>query len=197
MRGASVKNIVVSLFAAGLLAAPAFAHEDLKSHVETSRAAAKELQTTLVGELQAAMKAGGPMKAIQVCNTKAPAIAAEISKKHGFKIGRTSLKIRNPNNAPDAWEKKVLADFEKRKANGEDPTKLEHYEMVKQDGKSSFRYMKALPIPEGAPCPVCHGAKIDPALAAKLKELYPKDQATGFKVGDLRGAITIVEPEPM
>jgi hypothetical protein len=28
-------------------------------------------------------------------------------------------------------------------------------------------------------------------VTARLKELYPQDAATGFKVGDLRGAFTI------
>ena len=37
----------------------------------------------------------------------------------------------------------------------------------------------------------CHGGTLDPEVTAKLKELYPQDAATGFKVGDLRGAFTI------
>ena len=188
-----MKFISVCVFSGVLLAAPAWS-DDNAARVEASRNAVKELQGTLVTELQAAMKAGGPVNAIGVCNKRASAIAADISRKHGWKIGRTSLKYRNPKNAPDAWETQVLQDFEKRKAAGEDPAKLEHYAVVEQDGKQVFRYMKALPIPEGAPCLACHGQKLDPAVAAKLKELYPKDQATGFKTGDLRGAVTITQP---
>ena len=88
----------------------------------------------------------------------------------------------------------MLKDFAKRKAAGEDPAKLERFEVVKHDGKSEFRYMRAIAIPEGAPCLACHGEKIDPAVAAKLKKLYPQDQATGFKTSDLRGAFTIRQP---
>ena len=182
------------LVSSTLLSAPVLAAESNQARVESSRNAVKELQGALVTELQAAMQAGGPVNAIDVCNTRAAAIAADISQKKGWKIGRTSLKLRNANNAPDAWEKKVLKDFEKRKAAGEDPTKLEHAEVVTQDGKQVFRYMKALPIPEGAPCLKCHGDKIEPAVAAKLKALYPNDQAIGFKQGDLRGAVTIIQP---
>lgn len=29
---------------------------------------------------------------------------------------------------------------------------------------------------------------------AKLEDLYPKDQATGHRTGDLRGAFTITQP---
>lgn len=168
--------------------------DDNTARIEASRNAAKEFQGLLGGELKAAIAAGGPVNAIQVCNKKAGEIAADISQKHGWKVGRTSLKTRNTANAPDAWETKVLNDFEARKAKGEDATKIEYSEVVKQDGKNVFRYMKAIPIPEGAPCLACHGEKIDPAAAAKLKELYPQDKATGYKQGDLRGAFTITQP---
>lgn len=180
-------------FLLGVMAAavPGFAADDAE-RVAASRAAVKDFMGTLQGELQAAMKAGGPTNAIEVCNKKAPAIAQEVSKAKGFHIARTSLKTRNPDNAPDAWERKVLEDFEARKRAGEDPTKLEHHEVVTADGKQTFRYMKA--IPTGELCLNCHGEKLDPKVSETLKRLYPKDQATGFKVGDLRGAFTISQP---
>lgn len=177
----------------GLTALPALA-DPAVDRVAASRNAVKELQTTLVGELQAAMKAGGPTNAIEVCNTKASAIATELSNKNGLQIGRTSLKIRNPKNAPDAWETKVMKEFEARKAKGEDPAALEHSEVVTDGGKKTFRYMKALPVAQGMPCPVCHGVELKPEVRAKLQQLYPQDKATGFKVGDLRGAVTIKQP---
>ncbi|BAU46839.1 glutamate synthase [Sulfurifustis variabilis] len=177
----------------GLLAAavPGFAADDA-SRVAASRAAAKEFMETLKGELQAAMKTGGPTNAIEVCHTKAPAIAREISRAKGFDIGRTSLKTRNPDNAPDAWERKVLEDFEARKRAGADPATLEHHETVTANGKATFRYMKAIPTAEL--CLNCHGRKLDPKVSATLKRLYPEDQATGFNVGDLRGAFTVAQP---
>jgi hypothetical protein len=54
--------------------------------------------------------------------------------------------------------------------------------------------MKAIAIPANAPCLICHGEKIDPAVDARLKTLYPQDQATGHKQGDVRGAFTITQP---
>jgi hypothetical protein len=33
-------------------------------------------------------------------------------------------------------------------------------------------------------------------VTAKLKALYPGDLATGFKLGDLRGAFTITQSNP-
>lgn len=168
--------------------------QELAKRAQDSRDAIGALQGSLVKELQAAMQAGGPTNAIAVCNTKAPAISADVSKAKGMSIERTSLKLRNPKHAPDAWEKKVLESFEARKAKGEDPAKLEHYEVASVDGKNTFRYMKAIAIPKDAPCLTCHGGNLDPAVAAKIKELYPKDQATGYNAGDLRGAFTVKQP---
>jgi hypothetical protein len=188
-----MKKSFVAAISLSLLSVPAFAG-DLEDRTAASRAVAKEFGTSLQGELVAAIKAGGPVNAIQVCKTKAPAIAADLSKKQGWKVARTSLKLRNPANAPDAWETKVLQDFEVRKAKGEDPAQIEYAEIVKDKGKSEFRYMKAIGIPANAPCLTCHGEKIDAAVSDKLKAMYPQDKATGYKQGDLRGAFTITQP---
>lgn len=178
--------LAVSIFSTGIIA------DDLKQRADASRATVKEFGKTLKGKMQQAMKAGGPLNAIKVCNADAPGIATDMSNKKGWKVGRTSLKLRSAANAPDDWETKVLNDFEKRKAEGADPKKLEHYEVTTENGKKVFRYMKA--IPTGKVCTKCHGQDIDPAVKAKLKELYPDDKATGFKVGDIRGAFTISQP---
>jgi hypothetical protein len=188
MKKTLLSAIVVSLFSTSTFAG------DLENRAAASRAAVKEFAASLQGELGAAIKAGGPVSAIEVCSTKAPAIAADISKKQGWKVARTSLKLRNPKNAPDAWETKVLKEFEARKAKGENPAQMEYSEMIMGQGKHEFRYMKAIAIPENAPCLTCHGDKIDPAVGAKLKTLYPQDQATGYKLGDIRGAFTITQP---
>lgn len=186
MKKTLLSAIVVSLFSASTFAG------DLEDRAAASRAAVKEFAASLQGELGAAIKAGGPVSAIEVCSTKAPAIAADISKKQGWKVARTSLKLRNPKNAPDAWEAKVLKEFEARKAKGENPAQMEYSEIIKD--KKEFRYMKAIAIPADAPCLTCHGDKIDAAVGAKLKTLYPQDQATGYKTGDIRGAFTITQP---
>jgi len=165
---------------------------DTQERTAASRAVVKSFMQELKGELQQAMKAGGPTNAIEVCKTKAPKIAADHSNKQGWRVARTSLKVRNPGNAPDAWERKVLKSFEARKAEGEDITKMEYAEVVTQNGKQTFRYMKA--IPTGQVCLNCHGAKIDAATEAKLKQVYPADMARGFSVGDIRVAFTISQP---
>jgi hypothetical protein len=162
------------------------------SQLEASRATAAEFMTSLKGELMQAMQAGGPVNAVGVCHLRAPAIAADLGALKGWQVGRTSLKVRNLANVPDEWERAALERFEQRKQDGADPATLEYYEVVEQDGKPVFRYMKAIPTAEL--CLTCHGATIDPAVAARLTELYPGDQARGYQVGDIRGAFTFIEP---
>lgn len=155
------------------------------------RGSAKSFLGELKGALQAGMKEGGPVAAIGICNTKASLIADEQSKKFGWTLARTSLQNRSPNNAPDAWEKAVLKDFEKQKAAGADVMKLELAKIVEQDGQRQIRYMKA--IPTGKLCLVCHGTEITADVDARLQELYPDDLARGYSEGDIRGAFSFTE----
>jgi cytochrome c556 len=180
---------VLLLLAVGVVSA-----SSVENRITTSRKAVKEFAGELKGELQAAMKGGGPVNAVTVCSEKAPAIANRISEDRGWEVGRTSLKTRNPNNVPDTWERKTLEAFEERRRQGEDVGKMEHSEVVTADGKSVFRYMKA--IPAGELCLTCHGKEIVHDLAAKISELYPEDRATGFSLGEIRGAFSISQPMP-
>jgi hypothetical protein len=166
--------------------------EDLEPRAAQSRAAVKEFMLTLKGELKQALERGGAVNAISVCKIKAPAIADDLSTQKGWRVARTSLKVRNPSNAPDDWERSALEDFDERNAQGENPDTMEYYEVVEESGGPVFRYMKA--IPTGHMCLQCHGENIDVAVAAKLESLYPADQARGFKAGDIRGAFTITQP---
>ncbi len=173
---------------------PVFAADaSVDARVQKSRMVAKEFMQALKGELQAAMKQGGPVNAIGVCNVKAGEIADSLSKEAGWRVGRTSLKTRNPANDPDAWEKSVLEKFEQRRGAGEDPMTLEYHDIVGQNGQKAFRWMKA--IPTQPVCLNCHGgANVAPDVEAKIKQLYPNDKARGYDVGDIRGAFTIVQP---
>ena len=165
------------------------AANDVAAMAGESRVAVKEFFGALKGDLVSAIKAGGPVNAIETCNLRAPAISAAISEKKGWRVARTSLKLRNQSNAPDAWETRVLKYFDKRKVAGDDPTKMEVYQVV--DG--TFRYMKAIPT-AAKPCLACHGEKVPPKVEEALKALYPNDKARGYKAGDVRGAFTISQP---
>jgi len=157
-------------------------------NVTAARKLVKEFFSELKGELQTAMKAGGPVTAIAVCNVKAAQVTYGLAQRSGWDVGRTSLKLRQKKNRPDAWETEVLKSFEARKAMGENIKTMEQSEVVEVAGKKIFRYMKA--IPTAKLCLTCHGTEIKSEVDKALQNLYPDDQAVGFKEGDLRGAFT-------
>ena len=182
---------IVIAFSLGAII-PSIHAADYAAEISASRETVKEFMQTLKQELQTGMQDGGPVNAISVCNLTAPAIANTYSIRNGWDVGRTSLKVRNPDNAPDTWERSTLESFEERKRAGEDPMKMEHYEVVRKDGISELRYMKA--IPTGQLCLACHGEQVDSTVKTRLKKLYPQDQALGYRKGDIRGAFTIRQP---
>lgn len=161
---------------------------DKAALAEEAKGAVQAMGGKLKGELEAAMKAGGPVEALNVCKDKAPEIAKSVSAEKGVQVSRVSLKNRNPEmGAANEWQTAVLNDFEAKKAAGTDPATLVHAEVVGNE----FRFMKA--IPTGEVCLKCHGTDLSPAVTAKLTELYPNDKATGYKEGDLRGAFVVVK----
>ena len=184
------KYVYACIFALGL--SQLAMADEIEKRSKESRIVVGDFMLMLKLELKAAMREGGPGNAIRVCKNKAPAIAADVSDKHGWRVARTSLKVRNPHNAPDAWETRILQEFEKRKAAGDEIGTLEHAEIVTTDGKKQFRYMKAIPTEKV--CLTCHGTEIEPEEAAALNELYPQDKARGFREGDIRGAFTVTHP---
>lgn len=163
------------------------------SDAEALKAEAAKVVMAFGGPLKKAledgMQQGGPLNAIGVCNEKAPGIAQQAAVDTGWSVARTSLKVRNTNNAPDAWELATLNEFEARKAGGESPDIIAKAEIVEENGQKTFRFMKAIGTADV--CLNCHGANLKPEVAAKLDGLYPNDQARGFSTGDIRGAFTL------
>ena len=163
--------------------------EDADARLIASREVASSMQTALKGELLQAITRGGPLAAIEVCQTRAPVIAEHVGNEAGVRVWRTALKLRNPANSPDEGARAVLEDFSRRLAAGEGAEKLEHFERA-ADG--SARYMKA--IVTQPPCETCHGPAIAEPVRKALAERYPADQATGFVAGELRGAVVVDWP---
>ena len=189
-----MESRLAALALAAALAAPAAA-QDTARLLEESRALAKTLQGQLAPLLMKEINERGPDAAIGVCTTIAPAVASDLSRRNGVKVSRVSLRPRNPVlGTPDAWEQRVLAEFDRRAAAGEKPDAIEFGEVVAEPAGPSWRYMKALPVLQL--CTQCHGPPdaLAPAVKARLQADYPHDKATGYGVGQLRGAVTVKRP---
>ena len=191
MRALTLSASLAVLLASGNAAAdPAASPAAPNPAAEEAKALIKEFAGTLKDELQAAIKAGGPISAIAVCKDRAPAIAADLAARSGWEVKRTSLKPRNlALDTPDAWERQVLNRFEERKTAGEAADTLAFGAVVDDAGTKRFRFMKA--IPTGEVCLACHGKDINPDVASALDAAYPQDQARGYALGDIRGAFSV------
>ena len=147
-----------------------------------ARAATNKLGVSLKSELTQAMQDGGPVAAVDVCHIRAGEIARTVREETGLEVGRVSTRTRNPQNAPSELEAAVLGVFQGR------PSLQDT--VVVDDGEAV--YMRAIRI-DVPTCLKCHGPSesLDPALEERLAQLYPQDEATGFTMGDLRGAFVV------
>lgn len=150
---------------------------------------AQEFAKTLKPQLVNALQQGGPVAAVKICATAAPEIARELSQNSGWLVKRVSLKARNTSMAiPDNWEEAILEQFDDRRANGEPAETLS----ATTQTNSEFRYMKAQGV--GPLCLTCHGETVAPNIKQVLDSYYPDDRATGYRLGEIRGAISLTRP---
>lgn len=108
----------------------------------------------------------------------------EITEKQGVKIRHAATKYRNPLNAATPEEAEALAQF------GKDKSLKETADTVEKEGKKYYRYTKPIFVEEA--CLACHGPK--DKRPKFVIEKYPDDKAYDFRVGDLRGMISVMIP---
>jgi Protein of unknown function (DUF3365) len=195
-RGRTAASLLVVGLLGGTLAPSAHAEEPADPRVRgalaEARTAAKDLSDAVRGLLMQELKTGGFEGAVAVCATKAQAKTAEYRRTSGNDIRRVSVRRRNPANEPDSYERAVLEAFDRLPANARPGA--EHWEVVREDGRETLRYLK--PLVANAMCLTCHGekARIPPAVEAVIAKEYPGDRATGFVEGDVRGAVSVRVP---
>jgi hypothetical protein len=152
-----------------------------------------EAQQALISALQQAMADHGIGGAVEFCKAEALPITHEVGKKHKVTVKRVSLQTRNKANAPSDVEKNLLEAYAYNVENN-----IENKPNIQKiDEGESLLYTKAIAIPNGM-CLNCHGEpgkEIAEETLNKIQTQYPEDQATGFKVGDLRGMWSISLPK--
>ena len=110
------------------------------------------------------------------------AVSREFSESTNFAMKQTSLDYRNPENAPDEFEIKLLKQFQVTR--NKDATWGEDFD---KEGNKIIRYILPLYIKEE--CLPCHGK---PEYEGELDITGYKKE--GYEVGELRGAISIAAP---
>lgn len=182
---AAVAAAVVGLGAlvlAGACGQPGASRQVSPEDIERAQAALQPFKERLQGALMTALD-GGPENAIRVCRSQAPEIASELSV-GGVRMGRTSHRLRNLQNAPEPWVKPLLATYL------EEPERVEPRAVLLDE--TTFGYVE--PIRMVPFCLSCHGPAVEAGLLEEIRSLYPEDRATGFRAGDLRGLFWVTMP---
>ena len=186
------KTWIVAVAVISLAFAAVAAMTDEDRALQKGRSAAYEMSETVREKLQDSMDSSGPAGAMKVCAYQARALADEVSARHGVTARRTSLRLRNPRNAPDPYEKELLARLQEQFLAGTMPKDV--FEASEADGRRGYRYTKPLKIVPA--CLPCHGGpqEIPGEVRELLEERYPGDQATGYRAGELRGIVSVFIP---
>lgn len=147
----------------------------------------KKLGETLKVELQQHMKVDPTgVAAFGFCTAKAMEITEEVNKElpANATVRRTALKTRNENNNPDATDIAVMESYIKE-IEGKTFNPKNDIKIV-EEGNTTRIYK---PLLTAGVCLKCHGQNMSKEINDMIAISYPKDQAVGFKEGDLRGVI--------
>ena len=166
--------------------------EHVLSEEELSTALAKGDTITqatfaaLTQRLQLAMADGGPVNAVDQCQSAARPITDSLSVHYGVRVKRTSARLRSSANRPDAHEQERLKEALAHVAAGNSASALGPQVFLLGDSIAFYK-----PILITSPlCLKCHGSpgvELDSAAHALITERYPGDAAVGYALGELRG----------
>lgn len=163
--------------------------DESQSPLERSKPLAQEFMKTLMKELGVAISQGGPAGAIEVCKEVSAQVENDFREKHEdiLRVRRITLKTRNPElHTPTEEQRKWLEGMEQNWKEKPSPEP----DVIESATMTTVLFPIAI---QKSLCLMCHG---DPeTFSSELKESlavhYPKDKATGYEMGDFRGALTI------
>lgn len=154
--------------------------------LEKGAAISGKLLTALLTELTAKMKENGAVEAINYCSLQALPITQQISEEEDVALGRVSHRFRNPQNAANEEELRLIDNYIRQQQAGAQLTPV----VIAGKGKKTFYS----PILLAAPlCLTCHGkpGEIDPGVMAVINERYPADKAVNFELNEVRGMFKV------
>lgn len=112
------------------------------------------------------------------------------------KLALTSFQVRNPAHAPDEADRAALSVFRGQLERGDPVAKVLVQRVTPTDLPPEWRVYRPLSVMKQ--CLDCHGtpSTLAAGVAARLKELYPADEAVNYRMGSWRGIIrvSIIDP---
>lgn len=173
-----------------LIAAPqAKTADNIKEITKIGNQSSKQLIMKLGSNMKQHIKKGGPMDALNFCSTEAYSLTESVNKElpKGVHVKRVSSKYRSAANKPQDDEVKIIELFESMK----NSQVVLPPHLVQKISDKHYKYYKPLTIDKPV-CLKCHGnLNENDALRKAIHDKYPTDNATGYKMGDLRGVIVV------
>lgn len=156
---------------------------------EIGRTTLEKTQKIFQQELTNALTEKGVAGAIQYCNLNAYTLVKELEDSLDIKISRATDKPRNPSNSLSGVAKEIFDAYQYAPENAT--------AQLQELDEKTLIYNKPIKISSGM-CLSCHGqvgTDISRENYEYIKSLYPKDKATGYHVGALRGMWSIKIPK--
>jgi hypothetical protein len=103
----------------------------------------------------------------------------DAKEQRGVEVGRTSARLRNPDNAAPAWARAYVEQTDHQKASAVKPAAFDLGDRV--------GLLKPIAIEKR--CLHCHASadQLAPETRSWLRREFPHDRALGYALGDLRG----------
>ena len=165
--------------------------ERMEKGLEMGKQIAAAAQQALQKNLKGAIDKGGMEYALTYCNQHALFLVKELEDSLSVDIMRVSQKFRNPKDEPDSLENLILDAYQYSLDNG-----LTVEPAIMEDGKEVLLFTQPILI-SNTLCLTCHGAigtDISEENYDTILGYYPKDSATGYAMGQLRGMWAIRIP---
>ena len=142
----------------------------------------------LSSQLGKSIAQAGYTNAIEFCSVHGMTFTKAVGVTNQVVLRRVTHRARNPQNQADTNEVAIIQKFQGDLSKGVSPRPL-----IGTNKPGLFTYYA--PITVQLPlCLSCHGNPADDIhrdTLAQIKAMYPSDEATGFKMGELRGLWSI------
>lgn len=148
---------------------------------------AQQTFKALSSNLKKAMSEGGVKNAVKFCNVNESVIVDSLSKHYDVSIKRTSHKLRNEKNKPNASEQEMIDYYLNASKTTEDL-----FPEVKRNTDNTVSFYA--PIHLQPLCVTCHGTvgkTVSESDYKSILALYPNDKAVDFDIDEFRGIWSI------
>jgi len=161
-----------------------------EADIQAARRAAVTFDLRMKREISDRLERGEDPVAVYLAYADdVPGWGLEISNAGKIDFSRTAITVRNPANAPDAWETRQMELFNLLADSGQDSEAFEVAEIVQEGNEKVFRWMR--PTIMGEACLTCHGEAVSERIKLLLGQEYPLDDALGYSEGQLGGAYSV------